>query len=99
MLTYADCRLDLKTLPLLVACGLSLLETQRFNNRGYYMCKYYVLVKNKAPTFSLQDYEKKKAVKREGDKAVRASIRSCPPLAPGECVCVYVCVCKESGQA
>ena len=32
-------------MALLRKCGLSLLEAKRFNNKGFYMCKYYVFIK------------------------------------------------------
>ena len=35
-----------ETVPLLATLGVSLLEAARFNNKGYYMCKYYVLAKD-----------------------------------------------------
>lgn len=31
--------------PLLAGYGLTLREATRFNNKGFYMCKYYIFAK------------------------------------------------------
>ena len=85
---------ELETVPLLRTLGLALREASRFNNKGYYMCKYYLFVKDvpQEERRSLQVEECKKAGLRQARKVAQRVIRLRPALVPGDPVTAVVAV-------
>jgi SAM-dependent methyltransferase len=92
---------ELETVPLLRTLGLALREAARFNNKGYYMCKYYLFVKDvpQEERRSLQVEECKKAGLRHARKEAQRAIRLRPALVPGDPVTAVVAVPSAKAKA
>ena len=90
------------TVPMLAALGVTLRDVVRFNNKGFYMCKYFVFIKQgggESPLTSQGqdsgtpiDAERQRASYRQERKAMSQALLGRRQLQPGEPVSLTVVV-------